>query len=326
MMNTAALALRDGFIKGVKTGGFLLRIMVPIYLIVVFLRHTPAIPFMQEKLSPVMGLFSLPGDAAVPIVAGIFSDEYGVVAAMNGFSFSSAAITTIAMIILCFHSVPLEAAIGQSIGFHPAKYALYRFLVAIATGIFVGWLATLTLGGSGYAAGASGIIGGADAPAMVMLSTPFGSFAAESWQGILFEMLSGTIFNVVLSLARIIIPLMIFIEFLLVYKVVDRIAPSFRWLCKVLGISGEALLPLLVGLLMGVTYGAGMLIEINKRTPLTRRDFRLIGVFLYACHGLIEATVLFTVAGANALFVCGLRLGIAVLVTAAAARLPRFAE
>ncbi|MDR0596266.1 MAG: hypothetical protein LBG50_01850 [Clostridiales Family XIII bacterium] len=321
----AALAFKDGFVKGVRTGAFLLRVMIPIYAAVVILRHTPAIEFLQENLASVMGVFSLPGDAAVPIVTGIFSDEYGVVAAMRGFSFSPAAITVIAMIVLCFHTIPLEAAVGQTIGFHPAKYSLYRFSLAIATGIFAGWLAALALGGgAGYGAG-DGIIGGADAPVAAMLSTPFGSFALDSWQGIFFEILSGVIFNVALSLARVIIPLMILIEFMLAYKVVDRIAPAFRWLCRVLGISNDALLPLLVGLLMGVTYGAGTLIEINKRTPLSNRDLTLIGVFLYACHGIIETTVLFAVAGANVLFVCFLRLGIAVLVTAIAARLPRFA-
>jgi hypothetical protein len=77
---------------------------------------------------------------------------------------------------------------------------------------------------------------------------------------------------------------------------------------------------------MGVTYGAGTLIEINKRTPLSRRDLTLIGIFLYACHGIIETTILFAVAGGNAFFLCAIRLAIAVIITATAARLPHFAK
>jgi len=322
--------IKDGFLKSLENGGFLLRIMIPVYLIVVFLRYTPAIGFLQVYLAPVMRVFSLPGDAAIPIVTGIFSDEYGIVAAMQGFHFSTGTVTIIAMISLCFHTIPLEAAIGQSIGFHPAKYGLYRLMLAIATGLFVGWLVSLLYGGAGLDLGlldpsSAGITSGADGSTAI---TPGFEehFAPGWWKEMLSEMLWGTLFNVVLSLARVIIPLMILIEFMLVYKVVDRAAPKFRWLCKVLGISNDALLPLLIGLLMGVTYGAGTLIEINKRTPLSKRDLTLTGVFLYACHGIIETTILFTVAGGSAFFFCVVRLAIAMLITAVAARLPRFAK
>jgi uncharacterized membrane protein len=77
---------------------------------------------------------------------------------------------------------------------------------------------------------------------------------------------------------------------------------------------------------MGVSYGAGTLIEISKRTPLSGRDLALTGIFLYACHGIIETSILFAVAGGSVFFVCVVRLAIAVLLTAVAARLPRFAQ
>jgi hypothetical protein len=320
----AVLALKDGFIKGLKTGLFLLRIMVPIYLIVVVLRYTPAIPFLQEKLAPVMGVFHLPGDAAVPLVTGIFSDEYGVVAAMSGFDFTSASITTIAMISLCFHTIPLEAALGHSMGFHPGKYTLYRLVLAIATGLFIGWLAWATIGGGADAD--TGVIGGSEGSLVVIGGSGEARvFTAPWWAAMLAEMLHGTL-SLILSLARVIIPLMIVIEYMLSYRLVEKVAPKLGSVRRLLGISQDALLPLLVGLLMGVSYGAGTLMEINKRTPLSPRDMTLIGVFLYACHGIIETTILFAVAGGNALFFSVIRLAIAVIITAVAARLPFFAR
>jgi hypothetical protein len=168
--------------------------------------------------------------------------------------------------------------------------------------------------------------GGADAAEMFAHAPwdPFWTgYGAESpWAVMAREMLTGSL-SVVISLARVIIPLMIVIEFLLAYKLIERFASKLGWFRRLLGISEDALLPLLVGLLTGVTYGAGTLMEINKRTPLSTRDFTLIGVFLYACHGLIETTILFAVAGGSVFFVCAVRLAIAILITAAAARLPR---
>jgi hypothetical protein len=179
------------------------------------------------------------------------------------------------------------------------------------------------------AAGAAASAAGGAAPAM-LAHAPWdpvwaGYGADGPWAVMAREMLTGSL-SVVLSLARVIIPLMIVLEFLLAYKLIERFAPKLGWFRRLLGLSPDALLPLLVGLLMGVTYGAGTLIEINKRAPLSPRDFTLIGVFLYACHGVIETTILFAVAGGSAFFVCGVRLAIAVLVTAVAARLPRFAK
>ncbi|MDR1069151.1 MAG: hypothetical protein LBL36_07915 [Clostridiales Family XIII bacterium] len=325
--NNPAKALRAfkvGFIKGLTTGGRLLCVMLPIYLVVVFLTYTPVIAFLQERLAPVMRVFSLPGDAAIPIVTGFFSDEYGVVAAMSGFNFGAAQITTIAMIILCFHSIPLEAAVGRQIGFNPAKYTVYRFVMAIVTGVLVGWLTGLLYGGADSLPTALAPSGSAAETLSVFAWAP-GDPGANPWIVMGSEMLRGSL-SVVLSLARVIVPLMIVIEFLLAYKLVERFTAKLGWLRRILGISKDALLPLLIGLLMGVTYGAGTLMEINKRTPLSTRDFTLIGVFLYACHGIIETSILFAVAGGNVFFICIVRLAIALLVTFVAARLPRFAK
>lgn len=139
-MNTFFIAVKDGGIKGLKTGVMLLKIMLPIYAVVVLIKYSPIMPFLQNLCQPAMKFFNLPGDAIVPIMTGALTDEYGVVAAMSSFHFSTAEITTIAMIILCFHSIPVESAISKKIGFPAAKFALFRFVLAIMVGLLCGWL------------------------------------------------------------------------------------------------------------------------------------------------------------------------------------------
>ena len=134
------VAIKDGTFKGLKTGAFLLKIMIPVYLIVVLIKYSPIMPWLQKLFTPAMGMFKLPGDAVVPIITGIFTDEYGVVAAMGGFDFTAAGITTIAMISLTFHSIPVESAIAQKIGFPALPFALFRLFFAIVFGLLVGWL------------------------------------------------------------------------------------------------------------------------------------------------------------------------------------------
>ena len=122
----------------------LLRIMLPVYLIVVLLKHSPVMPFLENALAPVMEIFSLPGEGALPIVSGIFSDEYGVVAAMRGFSFTRAEISTIAMMTLCFHSLPIEIAVGQKIGFKQQYFFPFRLCLCVLTGIICGFIFGIT--------------------------------------------------------------------------------------------------------------------------------------------------------------------------------------
>ena len=139
------LAVRNGFVKGIKTALMLLKIMIPIYLIVVIIKHTPLFNIIADFFRPAMSLFNLPGDAVIPIISGIFGDEYAVIAAMGAFSFDKAMITTIAMIVLCCHSIPVETAITHRIGMPAWKIAVFRFVLAVFTGIFVGFLGGLFL-------------------------------------------------------------------------------------------------------------------------------------------------------------------------------------
>ncbi|QOX65389.1 hypothetical protein FRZ06_19540 [Anoxybacterium hadale] len=144
---------------------------------------------------------------------------------------------------------------------------------------------------------------------------------STSFDIILREIFFGGI-GTALNMLKILIPLMIIVEILLVYNVMEKVADKLQFLAGALGLEKQSVFPLLVGIVMGVTYGAGTLIEINRKTPIPKRDFVLIGIFMFLCHGIIETAFIFGVAGANLAAVTVGRLVIAFAVTAAAARLP----
>lgn len=142
-MNLFAATVRDGAIKGVKTAAMLLKIVLPIYAAVVLLKYSPVMTFLQDLFSPAMKYFHLPGNGIVPIIAGFFTDEYGVIAAMSTFDYTTAEITTIAMFTLMAHSIPVESAIAQKIGLSAVKFTAFRILSAIVVGMLVGWIGGL---------------------------------------------------------------------------------------------------------------------------------------------------------------------------------------
>ena len=138
-------AVKDGAVKGFKTGGMLLKIMLPIYVVVILLKYSPIMPFLERVAAPAMKLFNMPPDAVVPVITGLFTDEYAVVAAMGGFNFNTATITTISMIVLCCHSIPVETAVSQKIGFPAWRITLFRFVLAILVGLLTALLGGIFL-------------------------------------------------------------------------------------------------------------------------------------------------------------------------------------
>jgi len=59
----------------------------------------------------------------------------------------------------------------------------------------------------------------------------------------------------------------------------------------------NSLFSLIVGLILGITYGAGVLISEAKE--LNRKEIFFIATFLMICHSIIEDSLLFVIFGAN---------------------------
>jgi len=138
---------------------------------------------------------------------------------------------------------------------------------------------------------------------------------------ILMEILHGSL-GTILNLAKVLIPLMIIIQLLMVYDVMEKIANRLEGIGKLMGMSKNAMLPLVVGFVMGVSYGAGTLLELNKTNPLSKRDMALLGTFMFLCHGIIETGLLFGVNGASVVTITLGRALIALAVTMVFARTP----
>jgi len=334
-------AIKYGIIKALRTALMLIRIMAPIYAGVTLLRHTEFFMWLAVKIEPAMRIFGLPGEAVVPLVVGAFSDEYAVVAAMSGFSFNMSQITIIAMIVLAFHGLPVETVIARKIGIPALRIALFRICLAVSTGLIVALLCAAFLGGNmpgtlpePGSLTTTPVISSETSEGVIASETSEGVIASEAtqsttasagifdagWRVILVDIVQG-ILKSVLILMRVLLPLMIGIELLMTYRIIEKMAVKLGFFIKILGIGKEALLPLLIGLFLGVTFGAGTIMEMNRERPLPRRDLMLVAVFIFSCHGIIEAAYLFTLAGGNTLILSALRFAIAVGVTAAAGRL-----
>jgi hypothetical protein len=120
-----------------------------------------------------------------------------------------------------------------------------------------------------------------------------------------------TIFYLVLIL----IPIMIAMEYASHYQLLEKLTAPLGWLPRSLSMSPNTTFPLIVGLFVGVTYGAAVIIEYTRQGSLTKRDMLLCGVFLAINHSIIEDNLLMAALGANLLILFPLRFVVAFLTT-----------
>lgn len=127
-------------------------------------------------------------------------------------------------------------------------------------------------------------------------------------------------FNSVKQIAFIVIPLMLVMEVLKDTGVLDKIAQLFSPLVKIYGMKKEAGFPLVIGIVIGLSYGAGIIFQSAKEDQLSHRDLYLLTYFLVAAHAVFEDTAIFMAFGVNGLLLFVTRLVVAALFTFLASR------
>jgi len=119
-----------------------------------------------------------------------------------------------------------------------------------------------------------------------------------------------------LKLLLIIVPLVTLFEVFRYLPVFRRIGDAVEPLMRGMGLGREAAVPLFTGIFLGIAYGAGIIIRVAQQKRLPRRELFLMGLFLATCHAVVEDTLIFVVIGGDAGLILGIRIVLAVLLTA----------
>ncbi|SDZ06954.1 Nucleoside recognition [Proteiniborus ethanoligenes] len=124
----------------------------------------------------------------------------------------------------------------------------------------------------------------------------------------------------VINIGKIVIPLMIIIQILKDLNILRKLSNRMKPVARLLGVSEESTFPIMIGLILGLSYGAGVIINSAKEGNLNKKDLYLIVIFLIACHSVFEDTLLFVAMGANGWLLLGIRIITAIILTSFTAR------
>lgn len=123
------------------------------------------------------------------------------------------------------------------------------------------------------------------------------------------------------GIAIIVIPLMIFMEIAKDLKVLDKIGLMFKPVTALFKADDKSGFPLAVGIIFGISYGAGVLIKSAEDGDIDKTSMVIISVFLAACHAIVEDTLLFVAVGAQGTVIILVRVLVAFIATVIFSRL-----
>ena len=282
--------------QGVAAFWDLAKVIAPIYLAVSLLDYTGLVALFARSLSPVMRIFGLPGEAAVALLTGWFLTLYGALGALKALDLNSSAITTVGLMLLICHAIPMEWAILHKMGARAARITIIRFLVCL-------------LAGAACALVYRGQPSGLHLPAHAAASTqvvPLPLFLGKSALG------CAKLLALVLV---IIVPVTMISEWMRDREILPRAARRLAVAKGRFGATEGTLVPLLIGLIFGIVYGGGALIALARAKAVKPEEARIVGLFLGLCHSLIEDPILFIAVGGNWLWLLPGRCLIAIILT-----------
>jgi len=299
--------LRRGWNRGWRTAWTLSKVIFPVTLVVSLLKETPVMDWIIRLIAPFMSWFGLPGEAAVALVMGMVINLYAAIGALLTMDLTVKQAFTVAVMTSFAHNLLVETAVTRQVGVSVWFSAGVRIGLALVSGWLIHWLWQ-----------------GGDTPARytVPVPTPADDAATADWWSIL-QAAVGTAVSGIVQLVIIVIPLMIGIQILRDLAVLERLSQKLSLLPRMLGIAPQGSLTLVAGLVFGLAYGAGLIIESAREGNLSRRDLYLLVLFLSTCHAVFEDTLLFYPLGIPLWPLLGLRLLLALVLTVLTAHIWR---
>jgi hypothetical protein len=140
---------RDRLRRGLRRGGHacfvLFRVTVPTFIVMDLLRRLGAIDAIGAACRPLMSVFRLPGEAAIPVLLGCFINVYTATAALGSLGLSGGQVITLGLMLGMAHSLVVETTVLKSAGARALRLLVYRMVMSL----LVGWAASRLFIGSG---------------------------------------------------------------------------------------------------------------------------------------------------------------------------------
>lgn len=261
----------------------LFRIMIPVVIAVKILEETGAVDLAGRLLSPLMAVAGLPGSMGLVWATAMITNLYGgivtFVAVAPPLHMTEAQVTVICTMMLVAHSLPVELGVARQAG------ARMRIMLPLRVGgaMILGAVLSSIFDATGLLGGQAGILWEPENSA----GTGLGAWALGQVRNLL------SIFLIVTAL----------IALLKILRRTGFTALLERGLRPVLvsmGIGPSASTITIFGMILGLSYGGGLIISGARSGSIPPRDVFFSLCLMGLAHSLVEDSLLLLSLGASA--------------------------
>ena len=290
--------------RSLTTFAELTRIMLPVMAVVRLGEEFGLSATLGHLLGPVMGLVGLPPEAgvvwAVALLTGLYGGISAYVALLPQLSLTAAEHSVLCAMLLMAHAIPVEQAIVRRAGASFAITSLLRIGGALVYGAAVAWICDVT--------------GALSAPVDLAWLSP--SSQDPGW---LSWIVATT--RSLASMLGVIVVVFIVLDVLEILGVMRWLAGMLEPLLKGIGLDPRLAPLTAIGLILGLSYGGGLIIQSTKDHRSSPRARFLALACLSLSHSLIEDTALMLALGADIWIVLVGRIVFTLAVVATLARI-----
>ena len=269
-----------------STSKIIIFTIIPYFLIAELLLYLGWMPIIAQYFEPFTRLLNLPPEAALAIASGVFLNLYAAIAFAAPLGLSVYDWTVLGLFLGVLHAIPVESAIMKKLGIGWIKSIIFRLVMAFIV------LTPLLL-----------------IPSELLFEDP-NKISTALYQTNTQSADTFTAFILQKSLDAVILTIEIIVLISLVIFIVNLIK-NLNFLKK-FDHHLSAAMALITGILIGITYGAGVLLKEAKY--MSREQIIAVCYFLMVAHAIIEDTLLFVFFGADIVLLISIRLIFATIV------------
>lgn len=262
-----------------NTGLWLLSITVPVSFAVWVLKISGGLVLLARFFEPAFSLIGLPGESAIVFVTAGLLNIYACIVVIETLGLTGRVVTILALMCLISHSLPVESAIQKKTGSSFLLMTVIRLTASFAGAVVLNLMLP------------------ADAIQPVLLTGSGNAMAP----GFLRELQLWGIDIAFLCIKIMIIVtlLMILQRILEAFGITEFLSRLFRSPLMLLGIPREAAFLWVVANTLGLSYGAGILVDHVDRGHLSLEHADLLNYHIAISHSLLEDTALFVAIGVS---------------------------
>ena len=264
-------------------------IMIPTLIVVKILDELGFVEILNNFCAPLMFLLGLPEAISLVFTTSMLTSPYAGLIVFSGLPadmpFTAAQASVLGLLILFTHSLPIEVIICRKAGVR----ARAMIFIRLGLGILSCYLLNLFFQVTGYM----------NYPATILLPSLESAPDLFSW-GLSQLKGLGMIFIIIIALVII----LDFLKYIGVERLIEKALKPFL---NFLGVGEKASTIAIVGVTLGIGFGAGLLIKEVKTGKLHYKDVFGVLVLVGMLHSIIEDTAVISLIGSNIIITLFLR-------------------